>query len=60
MKTCRKDGKLLQPTRPAMNIDKNILAKAGFNDLTGEIWKAKSVLGPYTFYHVRFLSEKPR
>jgi len=52
MKTCRQDGTLLQPSKPCTAIDKNFLAKAGFGDLTGEIWSAESVVSTMTFMNL--------
>jgi len=52
MKTCQKDGTLLQPSRPCKNLDINFLGKSGFNSYTGEISAAKSLIGPFEYTHL--------
>ena len=47
MRSCNKDGELLQPTRSAAPIDASIAWKAGVNvgaNASGEIWQADSWL----------------
>ena len=51
MRSCRADGRLLQPDRAATAIDASILARAGFrggdgmvNSEAGEVWAARSNL----------------
>ena len=52
MRSCRADGALLQPTRAAAAIDKNILARAGVGgepggargNAAGETWASESVV----------------
>ena len=49
MRSCNKDGELLQPTRSAAPIDASILTKAGLpsasGNASGEIWQADTWVG---------------
>lgn len=55
LRSCDADGWLLQPSRPATALDRQILRRAFANesaDPLGEVWATYSLLGPWQWDHV--------
>jgi hypothetical protein len=64
MRSCRKDGKLLQPDRPAVLSQRTILARAGLTDSSddgeGEVWVTLSTISDLKWHYVVAIDSKAR
>ncbi|EDQ85462.1 uncharacterized protein MONBRDRAFT_34228 [Monosiga brevicollis MX1] len=53
MRSCRADGRLISPDRPATNIDAYFMSKGGFGQgPQGHVWSSYTTVGSARFEHV--------